>query len=251
MDIGGTSVKWAVVDLDRGRLKARRSEVPTPDPAGVAQLGSILIDALAASGVPRSAPVGISFPAPIEDGKALESGNLAAEWKGTDVERALTAAAERPVRVINDGDAAGLAEVRFGAGRGHDGVVVMLTFGTGIGTGLYSGGRLVPNVELATLPVRGEESGLRISNQARKRRKLSWEAWARELQGFIEMVERTVHPDLIIIGGGGSRHAAKFMPLLDVDVRVVTARLRNNAGIVGAALAAASSGDSAAASGSR
>jgi polyphosphate glucokinase len=184
-------------------------------------------------------PVGNVFPAAVQDGITLTAANVDRAWIGSPAQALFSSALGRPVVVLNDADAAGLAEMRFGAGRGVDGVVLLLTLGTGIGSALFVDGRLVPNTELGHLELHGKDAELRASAAVRDLKRLSWKAWAARLDEYLRMVERLFYPDLIILGGGVSKDAGRFMPLLTARSRVVPATLRNEAGIVGAALWAA------------
>ncbi len=186
-------------------------------------------------------PVGATFPGVIADGTARTAANVDKSWVGTDIEKLVS---DRlggvPVTVLNDADAAGVAEMHFGAGRGRTGTVILLTFGTGIGSALFTGGRLVPNTELGHLELRGHDAEKKASSKAREDEDLTWEHWARRVQRYLAHVEMLFSPELFIIGGGVSRKAHKFLPLIEgVAAEIVPAQLQNNAGIVGAAMAAA------------
>ncbi len=239
VDIGGTGIKGAPVDLEAGELTAPRLRVPTPQPAlpdAVAEVVGDIVRHFNWSG-----PVGATFPAVIKNGVALTAANVDQSWVGSNVATKLGAATGDEVTVLNDADAAGVAEMAFGAGKEASGLVVMMTFGTGIGTAVFLHGQLVPNTELGHLEVDGHDAETRASEMVRERDNLSWEKWAHRVNRYIGTLEALLWPDLIIIGGGASRKADKFIPLLDVRTKVVPAQLRNDAGIVGAALAA--SGD--------
>ncbi|MBV9830311.1 MAG: ROK family protein, partial [Marmoricola sp.] len=183
--------------------------------------------------------VGAAFPAVIQHGVAATAANIDEAWLGADVAAILSAAVGAPVRVLNDADAAGLAELRVGAGRGVAGTVVMVTFGTGIGTGVFVDGVLVPNTELGHIEVDGHDAESRAANSARKREELSWEQWAKRLSSYYQALERLFSPDLFVVGGGVSKHGGEFIPLIDISTEIVSATLRNTAGIVGAAALAA------------
>lgn len=236
VDIGGSGIKGALVDVECGALIGERVRVPTPQPAvpvAVTAIVAELVGALAASGL-----VGVGLPAPIVGGVATMAANIDPTWVGVMAERELATALGRPCAVLNDADAAGLAEVRFGAGRDVPGVVLVLTLGTGIGSALFIDGRLVPNTELGHIEIRGKDAERRASAGARERRGLSYREWAPLLEEFIRRVDRLIWPDLVILGGGISKKADRFLPLLDVRPPTVAARLQNEAGIVGAALRA-------------
>ncbi|MEU5000765.1 polyphosphate--glucose phosphotransferase [Streptomyces sp. NPDC021622] len=239
VDIGGSGIKGAPVDLDRGDLAQERHKVLTPHPAtpdGVADKVREVVEHFAWKG-----PVGATFPGVITDGTARTAANVDKSWIGTDIQ---ALASDRlggvPVTVLNDADAAGVAEMHFGAGRGHKGTVLLLTFGTGIGSALFTGGRLVPNTELGHLELHGHDAEKRASSKAKEDEDLSWERWARRVQKYLAHVEMLFSPELVIIGGGVSRKAEKFLPLIKgIRAELVPAQLQNNAGIVGAAMAAA------------
>jgi polyphosphate glucokinase len=237
IDIGGSGMKAAPVDLDTGELAAERFKVHTPQPSTPAAMAGVvgkLVDHFEWQG-----KVGVAFPAVVQRGVARTAANIDKAWIGTDIDAVFTEAAGRPVHVINDADAAGLAEIRYGAGRGRDGVVIVLTFGTGIGSGFFVDGHLVPNVELGHLELDGHEAEHKAAASARDREHLSWEDWTHRVNRYLRHVVFLFSPDLIILGGGVSRKADKWVPLLDVDgVELVVAGLANEAGIVGAALVA-------------
>lgn len=237
VDIGGSGIKGAPVGLERGALAAERVRVETPQPATPEAV--IAATAAVIAGFGMDGPVGIGLPAAIVGGRVMTAANLDQAWIGMDAERLFSAAVGRSCVLLNDADAAGLAEVRFGAGAGVPGVVLMLTLGTGIGSALFVDGRLVPNTELGHIEVRGKDAELRAAASVRKAKRLSMKAWARRLDEYIDRVDRLLWPDLIILGGGISRRAAEFLPHLTPRPRVVPAALQNEAGIVGAALRAA------------
>lgn len=234
LDIGGTGIKGAIVDLASGELVSERVRIDTPQPATVAAV----LDTAAA--VVREAgwdgPVGCAFPGIINRGVVGSAANIDDEWLGENLEQRLSARLGVPVRALNDADAAGLAEMQLGAGRGRDGVVLMLTLGTGIGSALFVDGRLVPNTELGHLEIDGFDAETRASAAARERAGLSYEEWGVRLQRYFSHVEQLFSPDLFIVGGGVSRKAERFLPLLSLQTPVIPAELRQNSGIVGAAL---------------
>jgi polyphosphate glucokinase len=237
VDIGGSGIKGAVVDPRRGELKGERIRVETPQPATPEAVVAATASLIAELG-PDGGPVGIGLPSPIVDGTAMMAANIDKSWIGVNAAEAFSEAVGRECIVINDADAAGLAEVRFGAGRGVPGVVLLLTLGTGIGSALFVDGALVPNMELGHIEIRGKDAERRASAGARERKGLSFAHWAPILNEYVDRIDALVWPDLIILGGGVSKRADKFVHLLDVRPPPVAATLRNEAGIVGAAMRA-------------
>lgn len=238
IDIGGSGIKGAPVNTGTGVLLAERFRLPTPEaakPEQVASTVSNLVHHFSWSG-----PLGCGFPAAIRSGVALTAANIHKKWIGTDVASLFAQATGCPVFVLNDADAAGLAEVTFGAGRGRQGVVVVVTIGTGLGTALFTDGQLVPNTELGHLEVDCQEAELIASDAARKRDNLSWKKWAQRFDVYLRRIESLFWPDLIILGGGSSKKFERFASYLTVRTEVVPAQFLNDAGIVGAALAAQS-----------
>ncbi len=236
VDIGGTGIKGAPVDLTTGQLLRPRVRIPTPRPAtpqGVAAVVNQVVQAFEWSG-----PVGATFPAAVKAGSAMTAANVDKSWIGTNIESTLGAATGCPVTAVNDADAAGVAEMMYGAGKGQQGVVIMTTFGTGIGTALFLHGQLVPNTELGHLEIDGKDAEKGASELVRENKGLSWKAWAKRVNRYMTHLEALFWPDLIIVGGGASRKADKFLPLLTVRTPIVAAALQNDAGIVGAAVVA-------------
>ncbi|MCQ9184052.1 ROK family protein [Streptomyces sp. IBSBF 2953] len=240
VDIGGSGIKGAPVDLDKGDLAQERHKVLTPQPAtpeGVADGVKQVVEHFGWSG-----PVGLTFPGVVTGGSTIRTAaNVDKSWIDTDA-RALFS--ERlgglPVTVVNDADAAGVAEMSFGAGRDRSGTVIMLTFGTGIGSALFVEGALVPNTELGHLELHGHDAEKRASSKAREDHELTWEHWAHRVQKYLAHVEMLFSPELFIIGGGVSRKSDKFLHFIeDIKAEIVPAQLQNNAGIVGAAMRAA------------
>lgn len=243
IDIGGSGIKGAPVDLAAGGFREDRLRIPTPQPstpAAVAETVSTLVGHFA----DRSGrlPIGVTFPAVIQHGVARTAANVDGAWVGTDVDALLTARLGRPVVVLNDADAAGLAETRYGAAKGVKGVVIVATLGTGIGSALICNGELVPNTEMGHLEVDGFDAESRAADSARQRDQLSWSKWAKRLQRYFTTVENLFWPDLIVVGGGVSKKSDKFLPLLTLRTPIVPATLLNDGGIVGAALYAAEHG---------
>lgn len=237
IDIGGSGIKGAVVDIDTGAFLADRHRIATPEgarPQDVAKVVKKLVKHFAWKG-----PVGCCFPASIQHGIARTAANVDKSWIGTNAERLFAEATGCPVRVLNDADAAGLAEMRFGAGQGVDGLVLIVTIGTGLGTALFTDGILVPNTELGHIEMNGEDAEVQAADSARKREDLSWKAWAKRFDQYLHMMRALLWPDLIILGGGASKKLDKFLPYLTVETPVVPAATLNDAGIIGAALAAA------------
>lgn len=242
IDVGGSGIKAGAVEVAGGTLVGQRLRVATPSPSiPPAVVDSIerLVNRVARAAGAGHAPVGVGIPAVVIDGVARSAANIDQAWIGFDLETALREALDRPVRILNDADAAGIAEMRFGAGKGEPGSVLVVTLGTGFGSALFIDGRLVPNTELGHMEIRGRDAEKRSAAAARIRRGLSWKAWATDLDEHLQAIDRLFSPNLIIIGGGVSKRADKFLPRLTVDTRVVPARFLNDAGIVGAALAAA------------
>jgi polyphosphate glucokinase len=236
IDIGGTGIKAAPVDVDTGTLTAARVKVPTPRPA--------LPDAVSAAvgelvrGFGWTGPAGITFPGVVTGGTIQTAANLEPEWIGVDGAALFAEVTGLTVRVINDADAAGLAEMRFGAGVGETGTVLMLTFGTGIGSALFTAGVLVPNTEFGHIEIRGKDAEKRASEHAREVHDLSWGKWAGRVDEYLHHMEALLSPDLFIIGGGVSRQSAKFLPrITGLRARIVPAAMHNDAGIAGAAMA--------------
>jgi polyphosphate glucokinase len=238
LDIGGSGIKGAPVDLKTGEFAAERVRIKTPQPATPAAIVRTAVEVVRQSG--WEGPVGCGFPAVIKGGIVQTAANIDASNVGFALQKGLANELGHPVRIVNDADAAGLAEMRWGAGRGVEGLALMLTLGTGIGTALFIGGRLVPNTELGHIEIRGEDAEHRASDGARKREDLNWQEYAERLDEYVTTIERLLWPDFIIIGGGISKKAEKFLPHLTARTEIVPARMQNNAGISGAALAAAS-----------
>lgn len=241
IDIGGSGIKGAPVDTATGELVGQRHRVPTPQPAtppAVAEAVGRLVEHFAWRG-----PVGCGLPAVVQDGIARTAANISADWIDTDAGHLFEQATGCRVAVANDADAAGLAEMRFGAGRDRSGTVLVLTLGTGIGSALFHDGVLVPNTELGHLELDGRVAEKWAAASVRESRKLGWSEWARRLGRYLKAVHAYLWPDLIILGGGVSRKHERFIPLLKVPVEVVPAEMRNDAGVVGAALVAAAALD--------
>lgn len=235
IDIGGSGIKGAPVDTRRGRLLAPRHRIPTPKPATPKAVGETV--AAIVRHFKWKGPVGIAFPAVVKDRRLRTAANISRSWLGVDGYRLFARATRCKVSLINDADAAGYAEMTFGAGRRRSGLVIMVTIGTGIGTALFTNGHLVPNTELGHLNLRGMPAEKRASEAVRTAKALSWKKWARRVDEYLHLLHRYFWPDLIIVGGGVSKRWDKFMPRLTLPTPIVPARLRNEAGIIGAALA--------------
>jgi polyphosphate glucokinase len=237
VDIGGSGIKAGLVDARRGALIGDRIRVETPKPAVPEAVVEATAGVIAALG-PDAGPVGIGLPTAFVDGVAMTAANIDPAWIGVKAAELFSEAVGRACVLLNDADAAGLAEMRFGAGKGVEGVVLMLTLGSGIGSALFHDGALVPNLELGHIEIRGMDAELRASAGARERHGLSVKEWAPLLDEYLNRVDKLIWPDLIILGGGISKRADKFLGLLNVRPPVVAATLRNEAGIVGAAVRA-------------
>lgn len=239
IDIGGSGIKGAPVDLRTGEFAADRLRIPTPQPATPAAVAEVVQQIVRSFDLHRSVPIGVTFPAVVRHGVAQSAANVDESWIGTDIEKLLRAATGRQVLAVNDADAAGYAEVEYGAARDVPGLVVVVTLGTGIGTALINDGRLVPNTELGHLEVDGVDAETRASDAARERDGLSFAEWATRLQRYFDELERLFSPDLFVVGGGVSKKHDEYLPLLQLRTPIVPAALRNAAGIVGAARLAA------------
>jgi polyphosphate glucokinase len=240
IDIGGSGIKGAPVDLAKGELAKDRLRIETPkvsSPAAVvdivAQIAAHFADDTGDS------PIGVTVPAVVTNGVVRSAANIDPAWIGTDARKLLSDKLGRQVTVVNDADAAGVGELQFGAARNADGLVLMTTLGTGIGSALLYGGVLVPNSELGHLQIDGREAEHRAAASVREDKNLSWAEWAERLQWFYSHVENLFWPDLIVVGGGVSRKADRFLPLLHLRAPIVAAQLANSAGIIGAAWLAA------------
>lgn len=235
IDIGGSGIKGAVVDLDTGEFATERVRIPTPKkstPKNVAQTCKELIDQF---NLPEDMPIGITFPAPVRDNVVLFIANLDKSWAGVNVNELMEAELGRKVYAVNDADAAGYAEVLYGAAKGVDGLVLVTTLGTGIGSAMIYKGQLQPNTELGHLEIDGCNAESRASAGAREREELSFKKWAKRLTKYYSHLEMLFTPDLFVVGGGVSKKHEKFLPLIDIKTPMVPAKLLNAAGIVGAA----------------
>jgi polyphosphate glucokinase len=244
IDFGGSGIKGAIVNVHTGQFVGDRIRIPTPQPSvprdviGVMdRLVHGLIDAHEAGEMPTM-PVGVGIPSPTRNGITLTAANIDKAWIGFPAEKEMSLAIGRLVAIGNDADVAGLAEVRFGAGRYQRGTVIVLTIGTGIGSAIFIDGKMLPNTELGHLELNGHDAEERVAESARDRLDLNWREWASGFDDYLHMLERLFWPDVFILGGGASKRADSYMPYLTVKTPVVPATLRNNAGIVGGALIA-------------
>lgn len=236
IDVGGSGIKGAPVDIDTGELLAERVRIKTPDraePEPVAEVVKQIAMAFNWSGA-----IGIGFPAPIKSGVTMMAANISDKWVGVNANALFTRITGCECTLVNDADAAGLAEMSFGAGRGQAGTVILVTLGTGIGSAIFHAGHLLPNTEFGHLEIKGEDAEFRASDAARQREDLSWKKYAKRLNRYFKRMENLFWPDLFIVGGGISKQSEKYLPLLTINTPVIPAQLLNQAGIVGAALAA-------------
>jgi polyphosphate glucokinase len=243
VDVGGSGIKAAVVDVEAGRFRSERLRVATPNPstpeAVTASIARLVKRLAKSSGLGDKTPVGIGLPGVAIGGVLKSAANIDPGWIDFPVVERLTTVLKRPVSIINDADAAGIAEMRFGVGVDEPGVVIFLTLGTGVGSGVFNDGVLVPNTEFGQMEIRGRAAERRSAAAARVRRGLSWKAWAADLDEHLDRIQQLMWPNLMILGGGVSKSPEKFVPRLTVRCQVVPAQLRNDAGIIGAAIVAA------------
>ena len=242
IDFGGSGIKGAPVDLSRGDFAADRVKVKTPHPSTPEAVAHVVVDLL--SHFPdATGSVGITVPGVVRRGVVGSAANIDHAWIGTDADGLFTEVTGRDVHVVNDADAAGLAEARYGAAAGRRGLVIVTTLGTGIGSAIIYDGVLVPNSELGHLEIDGHNAETRAAHSAMENEGLSYAKWAKRLTTYYRTVEKLLSPDLIVVGGGVSKDAAEFIHLIDIETEIVPATLQNRAGIVGAALSAAESSD--------
>jgi polyphosphate glucokinase len=237
IDFGGTGIKGAPVDLEHGDFAHPRVRIDTPRPAtpqAVAEVFQQIVDSFPAS----TTPVGVTVPGIVRHGVVLSAANIDKSWISEDADAIFTKALGREVHVVNDADAAGLAEAEYGAARGRRGLVMVITLGTGIGSAMIFDGKLVPNSEMGHLEIDGAVAEVRAATSAREREGLSWEAWGERLTTYFRHLERLFTPDLFVVGGGVSKSWENFGHLIEIDSEIVPATLQNRAGIVGAALVA-------------
>lgn len=238
IDIGGSGIKGAPVNIETGEIIDDRFRLPTPNEAKPDDVAETVTDVL--KHFNWSGPVGIGFPSVVRNGITYTAANIHKSWIETNAEQLFTQVSGCPVYVINDADAAGIAEMQFGVGQEHpSGVAIMITIGTGLGTAVFVDRKLVPNTELGHIEIRGKDAESRASDAARQRKDLNWEEWGGRFNEYLNYLERLFWPDIFILGGGTSKMFAKFIPYIHVHAEVVPARLLNQAGMVGAALYAA------------
>lgn len=239
IDIGGTGIKGALVDLDSGELVSDRVKRATPEGGSPAAIVQATVEILQELDAPADAPVGVCFPAIVLEGRTMSAANVSDAWIGLEAERLFEQGLGRDIHFVNDADAAGYAEARYGAAAGQQGLVIMTTLGTGIGSALIHDGVLIPNTELGHLELEGADVETWASNGVREREELDFPEWAARLQRFYTHVEFLFSPTLLVVGGGVSKQHEQFLPLLRLRTPIVPAVLRNNAGIMGAAALAA------------
>lgn len=238
VDIGGTGIKAGIVDLKAGELISDRVKVATPEGARPKDVLAAVTEVLTRLGVADDPiPLGVAFPAIVKSGRTLSAANVSDSWIGFEAEEFFEQGLGREIHFANDADVAGVAEMRYGAARDRSGLTILTTLGTGIGSALLFDGVLIPNSELGHVQraKHGKDAEAYAAYSAKERDDLTWEAWAERLQWYYSHIEFLFSPDLFIVGGGVSKHADKFLPLLDLDTEIVAAVHRNNAGIIGAA----------------
>jgi polyphosphate glucokinase len=238
IDIGGTGIKGALVNTKKGQLVGERIRFDTPDGATPEEVIAKVAEIVEQLDSDKDTPIGICFPAIIKDGVTLSAANVSKEWVGFKAEKLFSKYLNRKVVLLNDADAAGVAEIKYGAGQERKGLVLMVTLGTGIGTALFMNGKLIPNSELGHLEIDGVDYESMASYSAKEREGLSFSDWAKKLTKYFNAVDRLLSPDLIIIGGGVSKQHEDFLPLIETKIKMVPAESKNNAGIIGAAFIA-------------
>lgn len=236
IDVGGSGIKGAPVNTETGMVLVDRYRIKTPEGAETGPVAEII--ARIAHHFSWTGPIGVGFPAPIKRGVVKMAANISSDWVGVNADKLLGQATGCPVTVINDADAAGLAEITFGAGKGVQGVVIMVTLGTGIGSAVFTDGNLLPNAEFGHLEIQGHDAEARASDAARQRDELSWKKYAKRLNRYFNEMEKLFWPDLFILGGGISKYHEKYLSLINIETPIIPAQFLNEAGIVGAALAA-------------
>jgi polyphosphate glucokinase len=235
IDIGGTGIKGALVDTVKGELLSDRIKLDTPKGGEPNDIVKVVVEIVDQLKVAKSVPVGVCFPAIVIDGKTMSAANVSKKWINFDAEKLFEKALGRDIRFVNDADAAGVGEVRYGAAKDVTGLVLMTTLGTGIGSALIYNGVLVPNAELGHIEIDGKDAEKRASYSAKERSRLTYKKWAVRLEKYYSALEFLFSPDLFVVGGGVSKSYQEFLPLLSLRTKIVPATLRNNAGILGAA----------------
>jgi polyphosphate glucokinase len=238
IDIGGTGIKGALVNTKKGQLVSERIRFDTPDGATPEEVIAKVAEIVDQLDTDKDTPIGICFPAIIKDGVTLSAANVSKDWVGLKAEKLFSQALDRKVVLLNDADAAGVAEIKYGAGQERKGLVLMVTLGTGIGTALFMNGKLIPNSELGHLEIEGVDYESMASYSAKEREGLSFADWAKRLTKYFAAIDRLLSPDLIIVGGGISKQHEEFLPLVQSKVKLLPAESKNNAGIIGAAFIA-------------
>ncbi len=233
IDIGGSGIKGALVDLEAGDFASERHRIPTPQPATPKKVAQVVAELANHFGSPSR--IGCTFPAIVKNGVTLSAANVDKSWIGENAAQLFSEATGAEVAVVNDADAAGVAEMKYGAGKGQNGVVILTTLGTGIGTAVFNKGVLLPNTELGHLRLTKKTAEEYASDRIRDKEDLDWKDWADRLEKYYRLLEFYFSPDLFIVGGGVSKHHAKFLPHLKLETPIIPAELRNRAGIVGAA----------------
>jgi len=239
IDIGGTGIKGALVNLKKGELITERFRFDTPNGGQPESVVETLIQLVRQIDAPKKTPIGICFPAPVKNGVTLSASNVSDEWIGLNASKLFSKALGAEIVLLNDADAAGVAEIMFGAGQDRKGLVLMCTLGTGIGTALFMNGKLIPNTELGHIEIDGVDYETKAAYSAKERDNLSFEQWSKILSKYFDRLNRLFYPDLIIIGGGVSKDHSSFVHMIQSSVEIVPAKSKNNAGIIGAAYYAA------------
>jgi polyphosphate glucokinase len=238
IDIGGSGIKGALVNTKKGSLIGERIRLETPEGATPEEVVARVAEIVHQLDSNDETPIGICFPAIVKEGVTLSAANVSSDWVGLKAEQLFAKALGRNIVLVNDADAAGIAEIKYGAGQERKGLVLMVTLGTGIGTALFMNGKLIPNSELGHLEIEGVDYETMAAYSAKERENLSFTAWAKRLTKYFNQIDRLLSPDLVIIGGGISKQHQEFLPLIDSKIKFVPAQAKNNAGIVGAAFLA-------------
>ncbi|MCP3928238.1 MAG: ROK family protein [Bacteroidetes bacterium] len=234
IDVGASGIKGGIIDIHTGELLTERLRLPTPKPATPAKVAKTFVQLVKKIGYVKG-PIGCGFPAIIKKGEAHSAANIHKDWVGLDVEKLLSKATGMKVSVLNDADAAGIAEMQFGVGKNETGTVLLITIGSGLGTALFRDGHLLPNSEFGHLILHGNIAERFAADSIRKKLELSWKEWGKRFNEYLVHLDRLMAPDLVILGGGVSKRFDKFEKYLTANMRIEPAELRNNAGAVGAA----------------